>query len=37
MRLFRGFDEIENMWENGRRLLIAGEDLDELLDLLGVD
>ena len=37
MRLFRGFDEIENMRENGRRLLIAGEDLDELLDLLGVD
>lgn len=36
-RLFRAFDEIENLMEQGRRLLIGTEDLEELLAHLGVD
>ena len=37
MRLFRAFDEIENLMEQGRRILIGPEELKELLSRLGVD
>jgi hypothetical protein len=37
MRLFRAFDEIENMLDDGRRLLIGPEEMEDLLATLGVD
>ena len=37
MRLLRGFDEVENMIEHGRRLLVDSAVLDELLTPLGVE
>lgn len=36
MRLFRGFDEIENMMAEGRELRLDGASLDQLLGGLGV-
>ena len=36
MRLFQGFDEIENMMANGRRLEVTPEDMERLLAGLGV-
>lgn len=36
MRLFQGFDEIENMMDEGRRLSLDAADLDQLLSALGV-
>ena len=36
MRLFQGFDEIENMLVEGRHLLVDAEKLEELLTTLGV-
>ena len=36
MRLFQGFDEIEDMMANGRRLLVDARGLEELLATLGV-
>jgi hypothetical protein len=36
MRLFRAFDEIENMMANGRELRLDGSSLEELLGGLGV-
>jgi len=37
MRLFAGFDEIENMFAEGRRLEVDREALGQLLSRLGVD
>ena len=37
MRLFKAFDEIENMMVDGRRLIINLQYLEELLSSLGVD
>jgi hypothetical protein len=37
MRLFQGFDEIENMMADGRKLVVNPSGLSELLSLLGVD
>jgi hypothetical protein len=37
MRLFRGFDEIENLLETGRRLAVDGGNVEELLVPLGLD
>ena len=37
MRLFRGFDEIENMQRDGRMLLLDAAGLREVLAALGVD
>ena len=36
MRLFQGFDEIENMMADGRRLVVESHDLERLLVTLGV-
>lgn len=36
MRLLRGFDEIDRMIEHGRRLVIDGENIEELLEPLGI-
>ena len=36
MRLFRGFDEVENMRAAGRQLSLSDESLDQLLGTLGV-
>jgi hypothetical protein len=36
MRLLRAFDEVERMIEHGRRLLIDGENIEELLEPLGI-
>ena len=36
MRLFRGFDEIEDMMHQGRSLLVDGPALEELLSSIGV-
>jgi hypothetical protein len=36
MRLLRAFDEIEHMMEHGRRLVIDGENIQELLEPLGL-
>lgn len=36
MRLFRGFDEIEDMMAQGRSLVVDGATLEELLASLGV-
>jgi hypothetical protein len=37
MRLFRGFDEIEDVKADGRRLRIDGALLEEALGSLGVE
>ncbi|HET9695799.1 MAG TPA: hypothetical protein VFP40_02965 [Terriglobales bacterium] len=37
MRLFRAFDEIEKLMEQGRQLLIGPEEMEDLLATLGVD
>ncbi len=37
MRLLRAFDEIENMFERGRRLPIGPGELNDLLSPLGVE
>ncbi|MGZ4787722.1 MAG: hypothetical protein ACXVZV_05480 [Terriglobales bacterium] len=37
MRLFRAFDKIEDLMEQGRRLVVDAEELEELLALVGVD
>ena len=37
MRLLRAFDEVEGMIEHGRRLVIDGENIGELLGHLGID
>ena len=37
MRLFRGFDEIEHMREDGRSLVLDHTALQELLAVLGID
>ena len=37
MRLFQGFDEIEDMMSNGRQLFVSGEILEKVLATLGVD
>ena len=36
LRLFHGFDEIEDMMGQGRRLLVDGESLEQALTTLGV-
>ena len=36
MRLFRAFDEVENMMAAGRTLVVDGGELDSLLGTLGV-
>jgi hypothetical protein len=36
MRLLRAFDEIEGMREHGRRLVIDGENIEGLLEPLGI-
>lgn len=36
MRLFRAFDEIEDMFAQGRRLAINPGDMEELLQTLGI-
>jgi hypothetical protein len=36
MRLFQGFDEIENMRSDGRRLTVDGDTLEHVLSALGV-
>ncbi len=36
MRLLRAFDEIEHMVEHGRRLVIDRENIEELLEPLGL-
>jgi hypothetical protein len=37
MRLFRAFDELEDMQAQGRRLLIDLQSLEEALASLGVE
>ncbi len=37
MRLFRAFDEVEDMQAHGRQLQIDAEFLEESLELLGVE
>lgn len=37
MRLFRAFDELENMQANGRRLEVDGKGLEESMATLGVE
>ena len=37
VRLFRAFNEIEDLLGQGRRLIVAHEELEELLAELGVD
>ncbi len=37
MRLFRGFDQIEKLREEGRLLLIEAADIEELLAPLGLE
>lgn len=37
MRLLRAFDEIEGMMDHGRRLVIDGENVGELLAPLGLE
>ena len=36
MRLLKGFDEIDRMIEHGRRLLIGDNNIEELLEPLGI-
>ena len=37
MRLLRAFDEIETMMKHGRRLVIDSENIEELLEPLGLE
>jgi hypothetical protein len=37
MRLFRAFDEIEDMMANGRRLLVTAESLEQAAGQLGLE
>jgi len=37
LRLFRAFDEVEDLKANGRRLVIDGATLEESLAGLGID
>jgi hypothetical protein len=37
MRLFKAFDEIENMMNDGRQLFVNAEMLEEVLSTLGVE
>jgi hypothetical protein len=37
MRLFKAFDEVENMMVDGRRLIINVQELEDLLSSLGID
>src|ERR1700680_3155998 len=37
MRLFEAFDEIEDMMANGRRVLVAGDSLEDATGRLGVE
>lgn len=37
MRLFRGFDQIEKLREEGRHLMIEAADIEELLVPLGLE
>jgi hypothetical protein len=37
MRLFRAFDEIENMMIDGRKLFVNAEILEQVLAILGVE
>jgi hypothetical protein len=37
MRLFKAFDEVENMLTDGRRLIINAQILEQLLAALGID
>jgi len=37
LRLFRAFDELEDVKAHGRRLVISGEVLEEFLTTLGVE
>lgn len=37
MRLFQGFDEIENFLEQGRRLVVDAANIQDLLAPLGLD
>lgn len=37
MRLFRAFDEIEDMMANGRRLLVTAEALEQAAGQLGLE
>jgi len=37
MRLFRAFDEVENMMIDGRKLLVNAEILEQVLVILGVE
>ena len=36
MRLLRGFDEVENMRDQGRRLLVDAQNIDQLLEPLSL-
>src|SRR5258708_6241088 len=36
MRLFRAFDEVEHLQEEGRQLFISSEEMEELLAKVGV-
>jgi hypothetical protein len=37
MRLFRAFDEVEHLKDEGRQLTIGAEEMEELLEKVGVD
>jgi hypothetical protein len=37
IRLFRAFDEIENMASSGRRLLLTPENIEDVLAVLGLE
>ncbi len=37
MRLFRAFDEVEHLKEEGRQLIVGPEEMEELLAKVGVD
>jgi hypothetical protein len=37
MRLFKAFDEVEDMFQNGRELRVDGAGLEEVLGSLGVE
>jgi hypothetical protein len=37
MRLLRGFDEVENMRDHGRRLVVHAENIETLLGPLSLD
>jgi hypothetical protein len=37
MRLLRAFDEIDSMIEHGRRLVVDGENIRDLLEPLGLE